>query len=68
MKKYVWVFCFFLFATVNIYAEHNNTVGKMTLTKFQKRAIVIKKMNDAKEVEARQLEEDGFCPCSVQRP
>ncbi len=41
---------------------------KMVLTKFQKRAIKIKQMNDAAEAEAKQLEEDGFCPCSVQKP
>jgi len=42
--------------------------GKMVLTKFQQRAIKIKKMNDAAEAEERKLEEDGFCPCSVQKP
>lgn len=49
--------------------EQNQSIStKMVLTKFQKRAIKIKQMNDAAEAEAKQLEEDGFCPCSVQKP
>jgi hypothetical protein len=49
--------------------EQNQSVStKMVLTKFQQRAIKIKKMNDAADEEARKLEEEGFCPCSVQKP
>jgi len=61
-----------LFLTLSLSAEQAEVKKvpekKMVLTKFQKRAIKIKQMNDAAAQEEKQLEEDGFCPCSVQKP
>ena len=58
--------------TMGIHADsidQNQSIStKMVLTKFQKRAIKIKQMNDAADEEARRLEADGFCACSVQKP
>ncbi len=49
--------------------DHNKTKKNAPiLTKFQKRKLSIEKMRAGKEEEARKLEEEGFCPCSVQIP
>jgi len=70
MKVWAMVLvCYSLLAADSTAADQNNTdTTQRIMTKFQKRAGVIKKMNEAKEAEAKQLEEDGFCSCSVQRP
>ena len=60
--------CVTLYAGAISTDQNQSSTTKMVLTKFQQRAIEIKKMNDAKEAEERELEEDGFCPCSVQVP
>ena len=66
MRALVIVVC--LGCLTGISAEIKEQKETMVLTKFQKRAIVIQKERAQKEEEARKLEEDGFCPCSVQIP
>jgi len=59
----------FMYVTLSMGAnsqDHNSTQGSMT--KFQKRAILVKTENLLREEEERKLEEEGFCACSVQRP
>jgi hypothetical protein len=49
--------------------DQNRTKKNMPiLTKFQKRKLSIEKMRVNKEAEAKHLEEEGFCACSVQIP
>ena len=48
--------------------ENLSLMQKPILTKFQKRKLSIARERAAKEEEARKLEEEGFCPCSVQMP
>ena len=67
MKMLIYVLSFGILSMA-VYAENQDANKTMVLTKFQQRAIKIKKMNNDKEEEARKLEEDGFCPCSVQVP
>jgi len=67
MKILLYVLCCSILS-IGVNAESHDSNTTMVLSKFQKRAIKIKQMNDAAEEEARKLEEDGFCPCSVQKP
>ena len=66
MRGFVIVVC--LGCLSGVWAEAGKQGEAIALTKFEKRAIIIRKQQAQKEEEERQLEEDGFCPCSVQIP
>lgn len=48
--------------------ENNASAQTMHLSSFKAKKILPLNEEARLEAEEKQLEEDGFCPCSVQRP
>ncbi len=65
--RFLMVFFIFLsiFFAQNLPKEHNATQDKnIAIYKMEE----FKKEKLQNEKEAKKLEEDGFCPCSIQQP
>ena len=70
MRLFVAILILGCISQGDVLTQDQNSTKKNApiLTKFQKRKLSIEKMRAEKEAEAKRLEEEGFCACSVQIP
>ncbi len=70
MRFLIGVFIFFsIFFAQNLPKQHRAVQDKnVTIYKITKKMEEFKKEKLQNEKEAKKLEEDGFCPCSIQQP
>ena len=65
MKKIIFLSIAILF----VYGSNDlNTTKNIKEYKITKKMKIYQKEKAKNEAEAKKLEEDGFCPCSIQQP
>lgn len=68
MKQLLFVIVCWSISGLYLYAEESVTEKKVLMHTFQEDTGISKYRGDSKTEEEEKLEEDGFCPCLVQRP